>query len=110
MTAFEHIVAAILPLGYPYTTELYTGGAEKYFQYNYADERGTLFGDGEPGADIASVQVHFFLPQNENFITEKNTIRKRLFAEGFTYPEVTMQIDGKKRHIIFECEIDEMEE
>lgn len=110
MTAFEKIVQAIKPFGFPYSPDLYQGPAKTYFVYNYADERGTLFADDVPGEIIASVQVHFYLPKSENFITIKNRIRKALFQMGFTFPEVTSVIEDDKRHIIFECDIEEVEE
>ena len=112
MTAFQNIVEAIKGFGYPYEPDLYTGTDKKYFTYNYADDRGDLYGDNEPGTIIASVQVHFFLPIGENFIREKNKIRKALFQQGFTYPEATIETEKENeiRHIIFECDIEEMEE
>lgn len=112
MTAFQNIIEAIQDFGYPYEPDLYTGNEKKYFTYNYADDRGSLFGDNEPGAAIASVQVHFFLPLKENFIKEKNKIREALFQQGFTYPEVTVvtEPENQIRHIIFECDIEEMED
>ncbi len=109
MTSFEKIVNAIKRFGYPYEPDVYTGKNRKYFTYNYADERGELFADNVPESVIASVQVHFFLPYSENFISEKNRIRKALFEGDFTFPEVTVLKDGDKRHIIFECDTEEEE-
>lgn len=107
MTEFEKIVNAIKDFGFPYEPDIYTGKAEKYFVYNYADERGDLFADDAPGTVIASVQVHFFMPAGEDFIKIKNKIRKSLFQHGFTFPEVTVIKEEKKRHIIFECDVEE---
>ena len=111
MTAFENIVNAIAPFGYPYKPDVYQGDCEKYFVYNYADQRGNLWADDEPETVIASVQVHFFMPEKENFIKIQNKIRKALFEQGFTFPQVTVLTENKKRHLVFECEIEEeMEE
>lgn len=110
MTAFENIISAITPFEYPYQPDIYTGESEKYFVYNYADQRGTLFADDEPETVIASVQVHFYLPADENFLEVQKQIRTALFKQGFTYPEVTVIREENKRHIIFECEIEETEE
>lgn len=111
MTEFEKIIEAIKDFGFPYEPDVYTGEAEKYFVYNYADERGIVFADDSPEVVKADMQIHFFLPEDENFIKIKNQIRDALFKQGFTYPEITVRKDGKKRHIIFECEIEEeMEE
>lgn len=111
MTAFENIVEAIRGFHYAYSPDTYKGAGEKYFTYNYADQRGTAFADDEPEAVIAYVQVHFFLPEKENFLKEQNQIRMALFRQGFTFPQVTVDVENQKRHLIFECEIEEkMEE
>lgn len=107
MTEFEKIIKAIAPFGFPYAPDVYTGEAERYFVYNYADERGAIYGDDVPLETVASVQVHLYLPWKEDFISLKNKVRKSLLREGFTYPEVTNIKDEDKRHIIFECEIEE---
>ena len=39
MTEFEKIIAAVEDFGFPCEPDVYTGKAEKYFVYNYADER-----------------------------------------------------------------------
>lgn len=109
MTVFQRIVKILETFEYPCEPDLYKGSAKKYFTYNYADERGALFGDDEPENVIADIQVHFFLPADENFIREKNEIRKALFLGGFTFPEVIIMTEdsGKKRHIVFECQCEE---
>lgn len=107
MTAFERIISAIEGFGYPYEPDVYTGSELRYFVYNYADERGYLYADNTPTGVIASVQVHFFLPAKEDFIEIKNQIREALFRKGFTFPDVTVLKEGKKRHIVFECDIEE---
>ena len=51
------------------------------------------------------------MPEKENFIKIQNKIRKALFEQGFTFPQVTVLTENKKRHLVFECEIEEeMEE
>lgn len=107
MTTFEKIVQAIKLFGYPYEPDLYTGGESRYFTYNYADDRGLLYGDNLPVETINSVQVHFFLPLGESFTAEKKRIRRALLAEGFTYPRITVIREEKMNHLIFECDIEE---
>lgn len=109
MTEFEKIIEAIKPFGYPYAPDIYKGPSDHYFVYNYADERGGIFSDDAPETVIASVQVHYYLPKDENFIKTKNRIRRALFRQGFTWPEVTSIIEDKKRHLTFECDIEEEE-
>lgn len=113
MTAYEKIVQSIGDLGYPYEPEVYKGKADSYFTYNYADDRGALFADNEPQTNIASMQVHFYMPADKSFSDIKKKIRNALFQNGFTYPVITVLTEDEKkiRHIIFECDIEEdMEE
>lgn len=110
MNALEQIFQILEPFGYPRFPDRYEGEAKRYFTYNYAADTGTLFGDDAPEGTIASMQVHFFLPMEDNFVKIKNEIRKALFKGGFTFPEVTILVENSIRHIIFECEIEEMEE
>ena len=107
MTEFEKIIAAIEPFGFPYAPDIYEGSGESFFVYNYADERATFYADNAPAAVKASVQVHLYMPAEENFIALKNQVRAALFSKGFTYPEVTVLREKDKRHIVFECDIEE---
>lgn len=111
MTEFEKIIEAIKPFGFPYAPDIYEGGEEHFFVYNYADDRGVLYADNVPIAVRASVQVHLYIPAEENFIALKNKVRRALCQQDFTYPEVTVLREAKKRHLVFECDIEEeMEE
>lgn len=107
MTEFEKIIAAIEPFGFPYAPDIYEGSEERFFVYNYADERASFYADNAPEAVKASVQVHLYIPAEENFIALKNQVRAALFSKGFTYPEVTVLREKDKRHIVFECDIEE---
>lgn len=111
MTTYEKIVEAIKPFHYPYAPDLYKGDKDRYFTYNYVEDRGEGFADDEPFYVVASVQVHFYMPADESFTSIKKKIRNALFKAGFTYPEITVltENDTKKRHIIFECDIEEEE-
>ena len=110
MTAFENIIHAIEGYGYRHCPDVYKGDAERYFTYNYVDDRGALYADNAPETNIASVQVHLVLPENEDFIKIKQDVRRKLFDQGFTYPEITVMKIDHKRHIVFECDIEESEE
>lgn len=107
MTTFDKIIAAIEPFGFPHAPDVYREKAQRWFTYNYADDYGTDFSDDEPGAVIVSIQVHLFLPIDDNFIELKNKVRRAIFRNGFTFPEITVltEDDEKLRHIIFECDI-----
>jgi len=84
----------------------------KYYTYNIADDRGTYFTDDLPISNRVSVQVHFFLPNKENYIKDRNQTRQLLLHAGLTYPVISMitELDTQTRHIIFECEIEEERE
>lgn len=111
MTVFEKIVEAIKPFNYPYSPDVYTGCEDRYFVYNYADERGSLFADNEAQEVTVSIQLHFYMPLNDKFSKIKRDIKKALVKQGFTYPEITILHDDDKRHIIFESDMEiEMEE
>lgn len=109
MTTFEKIIAAIEPFGFPHAPDIYKGKEDKWFTYNYADDYGTDHADDTPQEVIASVQVHLFIPSDDNFIGLKNKVRRALFRQGFTFPEIAVMTEdnGKLRHIIFECDTEE---
>lgn len=71
MTEFEKIIAAIKPFGFPHAPDIYEGSEEHFFVYNYADERADFYADNAPAAVRASVQVHLYVPAEENFIELK---------------------------------------
>lgn len=110
MMAFENIILAIKDFGYPHCPDLYQGEGKRYFTYNYANDRGALFADNRPLASIASIQLHLVMPASEDFTAIKETVRKKLLEQGFTYPQVTVLRENHQRHIIFECDIEESEE
>ena len=113
MSALEAILVALSDFSYPKSPGRYEGKETKYFTYNYAADHGRDFGDDEPGCSLVTVQVHLFLPLKENFQTQKHLIRRNLFHEGFSWPEVTVleEDDTKMRHLIFECDyIEELED
>lgn len=107
MTTFDKIISAIEPFGFPHAPDVYRDEAPRWFAYNYADDYGADFSDDNPGEVIASVQVHLFLPIDDDFISLKNKVRRALFGQGFTFPEITVMTEDneKLRHIIFECDI-----
>ena len=107
MTEFEKIIAAIKPFGFPHAPDIYEGSEECFFVYNYADEWANFYADNAPAAVLASVQVHLYIPAEENFIELKNKVRRALHQQGFPYPEVTVLREAKKRHLVFECDIEE---
>lgn len=111
MTVNQKIITALQPLRLPITPDFFGSGEKEYITFNYADDRAKNFGDDMPLNVVAYMQVHYFLPIEKDYLYNKKEIRKLLFAAGFTYPEVTEQIEDKTtRHLIFECEIENDEE
>lgn len=109
MSTNNIIMGALKKFGYPVVPDLYMGSDQRYFTFNYADDRGANFGDNEPQCTISYIQVHFFLLLNENYLELKKSIRESLFEAGFTYPQVTIltERDNGLRHLVFECEMEE---
>lgn len=111
MTTFEKIIQAIQPFRYPHSPGVYTGSEKRWITYNYADDYGSNYADDAPQSVINRVQVHFYLPAEDDYTGIKNQIRSELFEQGFTFPEITLldDPDPKLRHIVFECEIEQEE-
>lgn len=111
MTAFEKIIEAIQPFGYPYTAGVYEGKEKRWFTFNFSDDYGDAYADDTPQSVIVEVQIHFFLPYEEDFTRIKNKIRNAIFSQGFTFPEIHILEDENPdiRHLVFECKIEERE-
>lgn len=106
MSVNSVIIGALQGYGYPVKPSPYTGTEAHYFTFNQAADSGADFGDNAPIMDILDMQVHFFMPLEENYLTAKAKIRKSLFDAGLGYPSVQMATEpgNKIRHLIFECE------
>ena len=110
MTTYEKIKAAADALNIPAYPDDFSHSDEKYITYNIQFEDPELFGDDQPNAVICSVQVHLFMPRDENFFALRTALRHELFRQGLTYPTVaynTIETGTDTRHIVFECEDDE---
>lgn len=112
MTAFQQIIKALKGFDYPKQPDSYTGTSKRWFTYNYSDDFGAAFADDKPQEHIVTVQIHFFMPLNEDFISIKNRIRKALIDAEFTSPDITVlnEKNNNIRHLIYECDIEESEE
>jgi hypothetical protein len=101
----------------PSKPDVYTGDKTKFSTYNYADNRSSYFADNEPQGIKVSLQVHYFLPKNENFISVQNEIREVLWDEfkddpDATYPIISGVIEETTnlRHLTFEFDATEERE
>lgn len=108
MTVNKKIINALQFLRIPVTADFFGGEKEEYITFNYVADSGEVYADNEPTEDVVSLQIHYFLPSDRNYLENKRKIRKALMKAGCTYPEVTiiMEQDNKTRHLIFECEIE----
>jgi hypothetical protein len=107
LTTFEKIKAAIEPFGLPSAPGIYNGNKDDgWFVYNYADDYGAAYADDAPTQVIVSIQLHLYLPINQNFIALKNKIRKALVNQGFSFAQISVYTDEDDawRHIVFECD------
>lgn len=108
MTSYQKIKQACKSLKLPAYPDFSTQGEETYVVYNIVGETPDNFGDDAPENAIIDLQVHLYMPANQNFFELKNKLAKSLFAQGFTYPSIPLNEveDGKVRHIVFEFEDD----
>lgn len=115
MTVNKKILEALKPFGMPVVPNHYNGNEKRYIEFDLYDDKGTCFCDDYPEVDIVTVQVHLFLPMEENYLSLKKQIRKALYDVGFAYaditelaePEATSQYPKGIRHLTFETDIDE---
>ena len=68
--------------GLPISPDVYSGNAEKYIVYTYADERPVYWGDDQTMADQAIIQVNMFTPPKFNYMSLKHKIRDYLETLG----------------------------
>ena len=80
MTVNEKIIQALKPFGIPVVADFSGGGEEEYITFNYASDAAALSGDDEPVEVVASMQIHYFLPMDRDYLSIKKKIRKALFS------------------------------
>lgn len=115
MTINQKIINALKPYGMPVIPEHYSGKEKRYIEFNLYDDTGKVFADEEPEFDVVLVQVHLFLPREEDYLKLKNQIRRSLCEAGFCYADITQIVEPEPtneypygiRHLTFETEIEE---
>lgn len=112
MTIHQKIKKALQDFGITVTEDFFGGDNEEYITFNLATDKAVMYADDDPEHDVASVQIHWFLPVEKNYLAGKKEIRRSLHENGFTYPEVTVIVepDNKTRHIVFVCNVENDEE
>lgn len=103
---------ALSEVDIPVSEDFFGGNAAEYLAFAIADDKGAVFADNGPVFGVVQLKVHYFLPAAKNYTENKRRIRKALYNAGATWPEVTAltEDDGKTRHLIFECELEDEED
>lgn len=115
MTINKKIIEALKPYGMPVVPDHYSGKEKRYIEFNLYDDSGAVFADEEPEFDVVTVQVHLFLPREEDCLQLKKQIRRSLCDAGFCYADITEIVEPEPtneypygiRHLTFETEIEE---
>lgn len=115
MTINQKIINALKPYGMPVVPDHYSGKEKRYIEFNLYDDKGEVFADEEPEFDVVLVQVHLFLPREEDYLKIKKQIRRSLQEAGFCYADITEIVEPEAtneypygiRHLTFETEIEE---
>ncbi len=115
MTVNQKIINALKKYGMPIVPDHYTGKEKRYIEFDIYDDRGEIFADETPEFDVTLVQIHLFLPREEDYLSLKKQIRQSLCDAGFCYADITQIIEPEAteqypygiRHLTFETEIDE---
>jgi hypothetical protein len=116
MNVFEKVHAAADSIGIYSCPDVKSEKVKRktWITYNLSYEQGRMYGDDEAHDRVSAVQVHLFLPKQENFFHTRKLLRDALIAQGFTHPEmVNNSLEGREneiRHIVLECQDDEESE
>ena len=94
---------ALRPLGLPVYQHRYTGEEIRYITTKHSTIQ-AVFGEGTPEAAVHMVQVHLFLPAEENPTELKLRVSRALGEADFTWPSETDASDEDGQHYVFECE------
>lgn len=105
MTVNDLIIAA-MDFGIPCEPGIYKGTEDEYITFNY-NSMPDDFGDDTPSHEINLVQVHYVCPVKQDSVARRKEIKQKLFAAGFTWPDMTDATDADSQHYVFECEIAE---
>lgn len=88
----------------------YTGVQDKYFVFQYEDEKPSLFGDNRPLEDTCYIQLRMYTPKQFNYFDMKHRTRDYFESSGFiissifTYLEDVTINGTKMRCTVFKME------
>jgi hypothetical protein len=112
VTVNQKIRNALQGLGLPISEDFYGGDEKEYITHNLVTDEASAYADDGPISDTAHIQIHWFLPVEKNYLSGKKQIRRSLFENGFTSPEVDGFVEpgNETRHIVFICDVENDEE
>lgn len=89
--------------------DFYSGKANKYIVFVYADERPVMFADNSEQYITADIQVTLYTKGNINYMADKAKVKKALIDRGFNVRSISSFVervtDGAFiRHTVFETE------
>ena len=93
--------------------DVYEGKSDTYIVYNVAAEDPTGYHDDAPSDNIIYLQIHLYMPKDDDYTLLQKELKTAVFNGGFSYPRValnTVEKDTDKRHICYETNIAESEE
>lgn len=107
-TVNEEIIAALGEIPLEVEPDEYNGDEKIYIVFFITGQNPVKFGDNKPLKERYEIQVQLFMPISSDHMALTKQIKKALFDNYFTYPDVTIireQSLGRKR-IVFETEKD----
>lgn len=108
MNCFQKIKDMFDGLNIPSYPNVYTkNDLKKWATYNLSDREPVAFSDDDNAEYVNYVQVHVFLPINENPFSLMKTVTNGLKDAGFTPPDTMLELeeDQKLQHMVFSCSI-----
>ena len=93
-TAVEPIVSVCVP-------HVYKGIETEYCTFNFTTYPAE-YGDNAPQSIGYSIQLHYFLPLNNNPNEKLSQLSDALFDAGFDYPQIVDVTDEDGQHYVFE--------
>ena len=107
VTVEAKIIRALEGFGDPIENGVHTSTKDRYYVF-YVSRFGTHYADDEPQFQVASVQIHFFAPLDENISRYIRDTKMALKDAGFLWPRTVDASDKDARHIVFETEIEDL--
>lgn len=103
MTLNQRLRDALEPLGLPVIPDVDTQHRSRCLVFNY-DLLPAQYADNGPLWYRALIQVHLYLPLEENGLGLLREVAGVLAGAGMTHPDIIDATDEKTQHKVFECE------